>query len=234
MKLRHFIKNLKKLNGDLEVSILNNNLDDCIVSEIKIENLEKSLVNEVWKNIPEYEDCYQVNNFGRIKSLSRKIKHKNNQIHNIKEQIIKPHLTGYLSNNSQYKRVELSKNNISKGFSIHRLVAEAFIDNPENKCCVNHIDGDKHNNKVENLEWVTISENNQHAYKLGLKVSKKGKYSSKSKKIVQKTKSGEIIKVWDCLSCINIDNNFVYQYVSRVLSGKRKHYKGFKWEYYEN
>ena len=63
-----------------------------------------------------------------------------------------------------YEVVYFSKNNINKCKKIHRLVAEAFIENPENKPCVNHIDGNKTNNKIENLEWVTYTENMLHAY----------------------------------------------------------------------
>lgn len=92
-------------------------------------------------------------------------------------------LKSYVETNG-YKRVVLSIDGKRKLYYVHRLLAEAFIDNPENKDCVNHIDGNKLNNSVDNLEWVTYSENTQHAVKTGLhKVGencynyKHGKYS---------------------------------------------------------
>ena len=103
-----------------------------------------------------YEGLYQVSNLGRIKSLPR-----NGTI--LKERILKENLS-----NKGYYMVVLSKNNIPKKKLIHRIVAQTFIPNPYNKGTVNHIDGNKLNNKVENLEWCTIKENNIHARKNGL------------------------------------------------------------------
>ena len=103
-----------------------------------------NLPNENWREtvLPDYE----ISTYGRIKSYKRG------------EQIIKPVLDpdGYL-------KVRLNNNNKRKNFSIHRLVAIAFIHNPDNKPEINHIDGDKFNNRVENLEWVTAAENIAHA-----------------------------------------------------------------------
>lgn len=106
---------------------------------------------EIWKPIKGYENKYEVSNLGRVKSLERYDKYNRH----IYEKILIPkkHSGGYL-------RVGLSR----KDYYIHRLVAEAFIDNPNNKKYINHIDGNKTNNKVENLEWCTANENMQHAY----------------------------------------------------------------------
>lgn len=99
---------------------------------------------EIWKDIAGYEGLYQVSNFGRIKSLRSKI------------------ILASLSSKSGYCYVGLAKNGMNKQKSVHRLVALAFIPNSENKPEVNHIDGNKHNNTVKNLEWVTKSENMKH------------------------------------------------------------------------
>lgn len=117
----------------------------------------EDLEGEIWAWVSGYEGLYQISNFGRIKSFPR-----NGTGKEIK--ILRPGLTkdGYL-------RIYLYKNNTPRRFNIHRLVAETFISNSENKPHVNHKDGNKFNNCVKNLEWSTVAENNQHAYDAGLK-----------------------------------------------------------------
>jgi len=100
-------------------------------------------VKEIWKDIKGYEKLYQVSNLGNIKSLK----------------------TGknlYYSKSKRYLRVGLFKDKKRKGFSIHRLVAEAFIPNPNNYPCVNHKDCNGNNNRVDNLEWCTYKQNNDY------------------------------------------------------------------------
>jgi len=116
-------------------------------------------MKEVWKKIEGY-DLYEVSNFGNIKSLNFN-----------KESILKLNLT-----DKGYLHVSLFKNRIKKTTSVHRIVAISFIPNPENKPCVNHIDGNKQNNKITNLEWVTVKENIHHSFNLGLNSGKKGEH----------------------------------------------------------
>lgn len=111
----------------------------------------------MWKQIVGYEGLYAVSDAGEVKSLR-------------KNRILK-----LQSNRDGYLLVMLSKNGISKGYLVHRLVAKAFIDNPQNKPEINHIDEDKTNNSVSNLEWCTRSENLRHgtaARRIGDKLSK--------------------------------------------------------------
>ena len=105
-------------------------------------------MNEVWKDIEGYEGMYQVSNLGNVKSLSRK---------NTKGQILSEKLLAFGVVANDYLQVQLWKNKHPKMKLVHRLVAEAFIANPSNLPEVNHIDGDKSNNTVVNLEWTTRS-----------------------------------------------------------------------------
>ena len=112
---------------------------------------------EIWKDIKNYEGIYLVSNLGNVKSIGRNISKimfgGKNSSYFRKERILKP---GYLRG---YQHVSLCKDGNIKIFKVHRLVANAFINNLENKLQVNHKDGNKSNNKVENLEWVTAYEN---------------------------------------------------------------------------
>lgn len=118
---------------------------------------------EIWKDIKEYEGLYQVSSYGRIRRIEKEITvvtpHKGTFTKTYKGRILKPSIRG------MYYGVDLSKASKIKRKHIHRIVAETFIPNPYNKPEVNHIDGNKLNNNVENLEWVTKSENAIHAYR---------------------------------------------------------------------
>lgn len=111
-------------------------------------------MQEVWKQISGYEELYDVSNLGRVKSL---MYHQSTP----RELIMKGRPTG--PEGKKYKQVTLCKNGVNTSFKIHRLVALHFIENPDNKPCINHKDADKLNNRVDNLEWCTIAENNQHS-----------------------------------------------------------------------
>ena len=109
-------------------------------------------MSEIWKDIPNYENLYQISNYGRVRSLHNRYKNK---------LYLKPCATskGYLS-------VSLCKDHTQKAFNIHRLVAEAFIPNPKNLPCINHIDENKENNIFSNLEWCTYQYNNTYGHRL--------------------------------------------------------------------
>lgn len=118
-------------------------------------------MKEIWKDIEDYEGLYQVSNLGRVKSLDRKVNHI------FGERIVKGIILKH-SETTNYNAVMLNKEGIVRKVNIHRLVAKSFIANPQNKATVNHIDGNKRNNRVDNLEWVTQSENVKHSYAMGL------------------------------------------------------------------
>lgn len=113
-------------------------------------------MEEIWKDVIGYEGFYQVSSFGQVRSLSRTAKVLSGAKRLVRERILK-------QTNTIYRTVHLSKNNVTDVMLVHRLVATAFIPNPENKRCVNHKDGNKYNNYASNLEWATDKENNTHA-----------------------------------------------------------------------
>ena len=122
---------------------------------------------EQWKDIPGYEGYYEASSIGGIRSKRRLIIRSDGKKITLKRKKLKFHLQRYLG-------VKIYKNGIPKNFKVHRLVALTFIPNPENKPQINHLNGIKIDNGVDNLEWVTQSENMLHAYKTGLKKPKKG------------------------------------------------------------
>lgn len=127
-----------------------------IALHVLLEEIDyKDLPGEEWRDVIGYEGYYQVSNLGRVKSLQRDT---------VKILKSKPAIGGYL-------RVVLCKNETKKNRPIHILVAQAFIPNPENKKQVNHLDGDKKNNCMDNLAWATPAENIAHAFDMGLRKS---------------------------------------------------------------
>lgn len=125
------------------------------------------MTEEIWKDIEGYEGFYSLSDSGIIYSEARQVtrisRNGNPGLRIVGGLIKKPFIS-----KKGYKIVTLERDGIGKSFLVHRLVAELFIPNPENKPCVNHKDGNKLNNDVDNLEWCTYSENADHAYKTGL------------------------------------------------------------------
>jgi len=114
---------------------------------------------EIWKDVIGYEGIYKVSSLGRIKRISK------NHLCNLRyqgEYYLKP-----LDNGKGYLRMKLSNNGFSKRVMLHRIIAEAFIPNPLNKKVINHINNNKKDNRIENLEWCSQSENCLHSVKLG-------------------------------------------------------------------
>ena len=112
---------------------------------------------EIWEDIPNYEGVYQASTLGRIRSLDRMVNSVQGS-RTVKGMFMQIH-----TSKSGYNFVILSKHNHYKHFRVHRLVLLTFVPNPENKPTGNHIDGNKLNNFLENLEWMTQKENIQHA-----------------------------------------------------------------------
>ena len=182
-------------------------------------------MKEEWKDIPGYEGYYQVSNLGRVRIISyidkRGWKRKTKL------------LTLNIDKNN-YCRVGLTKAYKRKYYQVHRLVAQAFIPNPENKPQVNHKDSDRTNNNVNNLEWMTCSENNKYAYDFGKRIKKFGKDHHKSKKVIQYTKDGIEIKKFDSLTECAKELKLNEPSISMVCSGKRQTCGGYVFRREEN
>jgi len=169
------------------------------------------------KNIDGFDGMYQVSECGKVYSNwhSKTIEMKQ------------------LITNKGYLKVNLYNNGIIKTYVVHRLVAMKFILNPQNKPQVNHIDGNKQNNNVSNLEWATAKENTKHAYDTGLKIQKKGSESKLSKSVIQLDLQNNVIKIWDCMMDVQRELGFNLAHIvgcCKLKVGRKTAY-GFKWRY---
>ena len=168
---------------------------------------------EVWKDIPGYEGKYQVSNLGRIRSLNY------NREKRVK--VLRLH-----QNKKGYVETKLSKNNIAKTIHVHVLAARAFIPNSDNKAEVNHKNGDKTDNSVENLEWVTHRDNIIHSHETGLA----GHYT---RRILQYDKCGNFLKEWTSTREAEKETGIHNANITACCKGRRSFAGGCIWRYKE-
>ena len=182
---------------------------------------------EYWKPVVGYEGLYEVSNWGRVKSLKKLVKSHNKWGEcyiTINEKILKKRIDKY-----GYERVMLYKHGKSKLKQVHRLVAEAFIDNPDNLPQVNHKDEDKLNNNVDNLEFCSVLYNNTYNER-HKKIAEKNINGKKSKPVLQYDLEGNFIKEWKSVAECG-RNGYNYGNVAACCRGELKTYKGFIWRY---
>lgn len=180
--------------------------------------------NEIWKSIKDYEGLYEVSNFGRIRSLDRVIINSDGVKRLCKGGIRKPYKD--TRENKGYLRVKLNKDGIFKKFAIHRLVAQAFIPNPDNLSEVNHKDEVKTNNHVENLEWCDSKYNKNYGTAIKRRIEKQ------SKTVLQlDINTGQLISEYPSLNEVERQLNIDHSSISMCCNGKRKTAYGFKWRY---
>lgn len=186
-------------------------------------------MQEVWKDIDGFQGCYQVSNLGRVKGLNRYVAcGKNGGMRLQKECIL---LTS--ENRKGYLRIRISRSRKEKyTLPVHRLVAKAFIDNTNSYPQVNHIDGNKKNNIVSNLEWCDNSYNQIHAYVHGLNDQSKYEAGRPKRKVAQiDIQTGEIIFVYDSISNASTVTNTSSSLIRKVCKRERNKTKGYIWRY---
>jgi hypothetical protein len=180
---------------------------------------------EIWKDLIGFEKLYKISSIGRVKSLGNG---KSTNPMYKESKIIK---TGISTRG--YEKIKLFKDGKRYYFNVHRLVADTFLFEKEGKKEVNHKDGNKLNNSVDNLEWVSASENQKHAYRIGLQIAKKGSENYQSKPIKQLTLDGELIRIFGSINEVTRELGFNTFGIIKCCKKEKKYktaYK-FKWEY---
>ena len=178
-------------------------------------------MKELWKDLEgEFGKHYQVSTLGRVRSKNRQIVCNNGTILNLKSKILAQD-----HHKTNCYRVRLCVDKVKYSKSVHRLVAEAFIPNPENKPEVNHIDGNRLNNEVSNLEWCTKEENMRHATETGLIYNPFGEDARNSKYVTKIYKDGVLVA--ETYGHKELEElGFDYRNVHSCFTGKQKSHRG--------
>lgn len=196
------------------MSIVNNNLPTSAQYKIMAFSISLHIfanMKEKWKSIIGYEGLYEVSTFGNIKSLVK----KGNNIQKIRKQ--------GLDISTGYATVQLNKNGTPLTKRVHRLVAEAFLDKPSPKHIVNHKDGNKKNNRLDNLEWVTYSENTFHSFRTGLQKKIFG-----NENYITKIKNEDVVKIRELIKLGFTNKDIASKFnvnpsqISRIKTGERR------------
>ena len=166
-------------------------------------------MEEIWKDVVGYEGLYQVSNLGKIRSTRCELR----------QQV----------SNRGYFTVNLYKERKQRRKTVHRIVAEAFIPNPLSHSQINHIDENKKNNSVSNLEWCSPSENNLKYHQNHPGSKRRGK--RKGKKVLQISLNGNVVREWDNARQVFIETGMSDWSVSQCCRGVWKTAYGYKWQY---
>ena len=192
---------------------------------------------EIWKDIYfidngiiyDYRGLYQVSNLGRIKRLDSYF------FNRFKNVYVKGHIVKLYKNKKGYLKCHLTKNAKRKTFSVHRLVAQAFISNPNNLPQVDHINNNKEDNRAINLQWITNEDNMKKSWITGTrsieKTYKRGSYNCHAKKVIQYSLDMKQIKVWGSIIDIERELGFNNRNICACCRNKRPTAYGYVWRY---
>ena len=181
---------------------------------------------EIWKDVENYEGFYQVSDLGRVKSLERDVFFPNGAVHHVDEKILVPTL-----NRGGYSFVRLHKNRKTKNEYVHRLVAMAFIENPENKPQVNHKDEVKTNNAVDNLEWCEASYNANYGTRIERMLQNRKSYKLGNHPRAKQVFCVELNKKFDCIASAGKELGVNISCIGSACRGEQKTAGGFHWRY---
>lgn len=180
---------------------------------------------EIFADLKGFEGLYKISTKGRVQTMGKGLStNPSNCVRKIMKQ---------RTSTNGYKRIKLCKEGRYYSKLVHRLVAETFLSNPKSKPQVNHRDGNKQNNCLENLEWCTASENVKHSFLIGIASNPKGKDHPQSIKINQLSKDGSLIRTFGSIKEVTRELGFNTFGIINCCK-KRKRYKtayGYKWEY---
>lgn len=184
---------------------------------------------EIWKDVVGYEGVCKVSNLGRVKSLDVEVECKNSHT-----RVSKGIVRATPIDKDGYLKVCINTKGKSITKTVHRIVLEAFVPNINNKPQVNHINGIKHDNRIENLEWSTRSENMKHAYKNGLLkpyTQRIGAIHPHNKQVIQYDLNGNYICEFNSIKEASISCGANRSHISAVCLNKRKTAFKYKWKY---